>query len=197
MKNKQYKLKIGIFVLLFIFYQVLLFGQKENFPGKGMFELSGSLGYVNYSLTYQGQSGKSTSLFSFSPQLGYFFTNNFEIGLTSGVVFLPTLSYQTQDGNNLTGVQLFVSPSYHFKMDSSKMTPFVEAQLGYTYLANSDLSRSGISYGGRGGIKYVPVEHIILTFSAQYLIINLNASEENDKSRYNYLAIGAGVGVYF
>jgi hypothetical protein len=176
-------------------------GQEERvFPHEGTFELAGTIAYANYTQIYQGEKGDAISLISFSPQLGYFITENFEIGLSSGVVLLPGLSLQSQGGTSYTALQLFLTPAYNFQSGGGKLTPFIEAQLGYTSLAFSGegvTSRSGFSYGGRGGIKFVPVEHFILTCAVQYLSINLKATGETERTGYNYFTIGVGVGAYF
>ena len=181
--------------------QTVSVAQEQSFPLKGTIELAGTIAYANYTLVYQGQKGDATSLFSFSPQVGYFVTENFEVGLSSGVVLLPGLSFQSSGENSTTGLQLFATPAYHFSSGGSNLTPFIEAQLGYTSLASSsglsDVKRSGFSYGGRGGVKFVPVEHLILTFAVQYLSINLKASGELERTGYNYFTIGVGVGAYF
>ena len=195
------KTKIVVFLAaIFFIGQSVSIGQEKNFPQSGLIELSGSIAYANYSLTFQGQKEETTSIISFSPQVGYFLTKNFEIGLSTGVVLLPGLSFQSQGGNNISALQLFATPSYYFLLDESNLTPFVEAQLGYTSLAASgenSVSRSGFSYGGRAGIKFVPVEHIIFTLAGQYLSINLKPAGETERTGYNYFTIGVGVGVYF
>lgn len=173
-------------------------GQERLFPRTGAVELSGTIAYANYSLVYQGHTGESTSLISFSPQAGYFFTGNIEIGISSGVILLPGLSVQSGGGRSTTAFQLFLTPAYHLLLGSETIIPFAEAQLGYTSLGATGFdSRSGFSYGGRGGIKVVPVDHMVLTFAAQYLAINLGRSGESERTGYNYFTIGVGVGAYF
>jgi len=172
--------------------------QTKQFATAGTIELSGTISFSSIAQVSSGKAGDATSLLSFAPQVGYFVSDGFEIGLGTGVALLPGISVLSPPrGDGTTIMQLFVTPSYNFRADASTVVPFIEGQLGYTSASSGNSTENGFSYGGRGGIKFIPVEHFLLTFSAQYLAITLNPDRATERYGFNYLNIGVGVGGYF
>jgi hypothetical protein len=172
--------------------------QDRQFATKGVTEITGTLSYSSFTTVSHGETGDAISLFTIAPQIGYFVTDGFELGLGTGVALIPGFSIiSPEDGESTNLLQLFLAPSYNIKTNDAKLYPFVEAQLGYTSLSSGDETDSGFSYGGRAGLKIVAVEHFLISLSAQYLLITLNASGDTERNGFNYLMVGVGVSGYF
>ena len=175
-----------------------VFPQDKLFARKGTVELSGNISFSSYTPVFNDMSGTAATIFTLAPQIGVFASDGFEIGLRTGISLLPGVSIISSGGNNSTTVLgLFFAPSYNFVTTSEMLFPFLEGQAGYTSISSGSNTNSGFSYGGRAGLKIIAAGHLLLTVSVEYLAITLNAPSANERSGYNYLNIGVGVGGFF
>jgi len=198
MKQIQTHAVMLVLTIMLTFAYATGVAQTKPFATAGTVELSGTVAFSSIAEVSNGRAGDATSLLSLAPQIGYFVSDGFEIGVGTGVALLPGISVISPPrGNGTTITQLFVTPSYNFRTEGNSVVPFIEGQLGYTSASSGSLTESGFSYGGRGGIKFIPVEHFLLTFSAQYLAITLNPERATERYGFNYLNVGVGVGGYF
>ena len=166
----------------------------QQLTDAGNVEISGTVSFSHYAAA---ASDFSSSVFTFAPQVSYFLSKSLSLGVSTGLGFLSGLSVVSpSNGDKSTVVQLFLDPAYHFQLDSKKLVPFVEGQLGYGVVTTGDTS-SGLSYGGRAGVKFVPVEHLVLTIAAQFLSLRLYRSGSDDRLGWDYWTTGVGVGGYF
>ena len=172
--------------------------QTKSFAREGVTELSGSVSFQSFTEVDNDQSGDATTFFSFAPQVGYFVSDGFELGLQTGIALIPGLSIVTPPRGDATTVfQFFLAPSYNVVTPDGKVYPFVEAQIGYTSASSGNSSLTGFSYGARGGLKIPVVEHLLVSTSLQYLAITLNPERATKRNGFNYFAFGVGVSGYF
>lgn len=171
-----------------------LFAQDSRLTDQGTIELAGTVSFSNYKAP---AADFSYSVFTFAPQVSYFFLDNFSVGMSTGLGYLPGLTVVSpRTGEGSTVVQLFLSPAYHFMLDSKQLFPFVEGQVGYG-LVTSGSSSSGLSYGGRAGVKFIPAGHFVLTFAGQFVSLRLHRSNINYRVGWDYWTVGVGVGGFF
>jgi hypothetical protein len=199
MKTQNFSLTVMTLVVLLLITIVSSGNaQDRQFATKGITEISGTVSYSSLTSVFNGETGDAISIFTLAPQVGYFVTDGFELGLGTGVSLLPGFSViSPEDGESTNLLQLFMAPSYNIKTNDAKLYPFIEAQLGYTSISSGDQTDSGFSYGGRAGLKIVAVEHFLVNLSVQYLLITLNESGETERDGFNYLTFGIGVSGYF
>jgi hypothetical protein len=172
----------------------LVSAQEEKLTDAGTIELAGTVSFSNYRAP---AADFSYSVFTFAPQVSYFFLDNFSVGMSTGLGYLPGLTVVSPTGGeSSTVVQLFLSPAYHFSLDSKQLFPFVEGQVGYG-LVTSGESSSGLSYGGRAGVKFIPAGHFVLTFAGQFVSLRLHQTGIDERIGWDYWTIGVGVGGYF
>jgi hypothetical protein len=184
--------------------QSLLIAQESGFAMKGVTELGGTISYASFIPVSGGQTDDATSILTFAPQLGYFVADGIEIGFSPGVSFIlfpaGVTSLSESGSGASTAVQLWLTAAYNFQTSGKTVFPFIEFQAGYTssddWLFGSNKA-SGFSYGFKGGIKVVAVEHLLINIAVQYNLITLNPSGATERSGFNYLTIGAGVGGFF
>jgi hypothetical protein len=162
----------------------------KKFATKGSTELGGSISFQSLSFVLNGNTGDATTIFSVAPFIGYFIADGFELGLNP--FGITSMSYS---GSTSTQMTILAAPSYNFKTEGI-VYPFIEALFGYTSQSNGS-SRSGFSWGGRGGVKIVVTGKGLLNLGVQYLQITLNPSGANTRSGSNQLAISAGFTVWF
>lgn len=168
--------------------------QAQNLTDAGTFELAGTISFSNYKAP---AADVSYSVFTFAPQVSYFVMENFSVGVTTGLGYLPGVSIVSpKGGESSTVVQLFASPAYHFALDSKKLHPFVEGQIGYAVVTSGEAT-SGLSYGGRAGVKFTPVSHFVLTFAGQFVSMRLRQTGIDQRFGWDYWTFGVGVGGYF
>ncbi|HUL45185.1 MAG TPA: outer membrane beta-barrel protein [Bacteroidota bacterium] len=173
------------------------YAQQHRFAEKGITELSGSVAFSSITPVSNGKTGDAITLFSIGPQVGYFVEDGFEVGVSTGITLLPGLSVITPpEGDATTVVQLFFSPAYNFLLKDNNATPFIEMDLGYTSISSGNESQSGFSFGGKAGFKIPVVDHFLVSLSAQYLAITLNPNNATERTGFNYLTFGVGVGGY-
>jgi hypothetical protein len=164
--------------------------ESKKFATKGCTELGGSISFQSLSPVSNGNSGDATTIFSIAPFIGYFIADGFEIGFNP--FGISSMSYS---GSSVTQIMILVAPSYNFKTEGITY-PFIEALLGYTSQSNG-YSRSGFSWGGRGGVKICLTEKGLLNIGIQYVQITLNPGGASNRNGSNQLAISAGFTVWF
>lgn len=195
MKNNSFI--SGSLITVLLLFSSSNFAQDKLFARKGVVELNGNISFSSYTIVSNGKTGNTTSIFTFAPQIGYFISDGFEIGLGTGISLIPGISViSPEGGNNSSLVQLFFSPSYNISTENKNLYPFLEAQLGYTSTSSGNSTSSGFSYGGRGGFKLIAKEHLLFTFSIQYLAITLDESGATERNGLNYFTIGIGISGY-
>ena len=181
--------------------QSLLIAQESGFAMRGVTELGGTVSYASYTPVSGGQTGDATSIFTLAPQVGYFVADGVEIAFSPGVSFIlfpaGVTSLSGSSGSTSTAVQLWFTAAYNFQTSGKTVFPFIEGQAGYT--SSSDWlfgsgKASGFSYGFKGGVKVVAVEHLLINIAVQYNLLTLNQSGATERSGFNYLTIGVGIG---
>mgnify|MGYP003460966676 FL=1 len=191
------------FIILFSLFLVVFLSngiaQDKLFATKGVLELAGTVSYSNFTMVSNGEtSDDDLSIFTLAPQIGYFITDGFELGIGTGIALVPGYSVlSTSEGESTNFFQLFLAPSYNLRTENKSIYPFLEAQIGYTSVSSGDNTDSGLSYGGRVGVKLVAANNFLITFSGQYLLITLNEEGEDERDGINYLTIGVGVSGFF
>lgn len=183
--------KIKVIVSVIFIFLVILSGTSSaqrygGFASPGVVELGGNISFTSTTGVAAGETGGTNSLFSFSPYVGYFFTDGFELG------FNP---FEIQSGNGYSSVLILVAPSYNFRT-ASVAYPFIEALLGYASVSDGS-SRSGFSWGLRGGVKLALGGNSLLNLGLQYLQVTLDPSGATSRYGYNQFAFSAGFTVWF
>jgi hypothetical protein len=179
---------VGIFL-----FQLSGLAQEKSFAQKGVVELGGSVSFSSRVAVYNGSTyGDAFTTFSVQPYIGYFVTDKFELGVNP-----LGITYMSQGSSNATQIGIFLAPSYNFTTTSGNLFPFIEGLIGYTsQTSTGSTDLSGLSYGGRAGIK-VPVGGSgLLNIGVQYLMITLNRSGSSSRNGENDLAIAAGFAVW-
>ncbi len=178
-----------IMVLLTMMVQVASGQEQKSFATEGTGEIGGNISFQSLTPVANGVSGDATTIFAFSPFVGYFPADGFEIGLDPlGITSISS------GGHSTTEVMFFVAPAYNFKTQSN-VYPFIELLLGYTSQSNSS-TESGFSWGGRGGVKVDVVSHALLNLGVEYLNINLNPSGAVNRYGIDEFALSAGFTVW-
>ena len=90
---------------------------------------------------------------------------------------------------------ILVAPSYNFQTEGIAY-PFIEALLGYTSQSDGS-SRSGFSWGGRGGVKIAVTDKGLLNLAIEYVQITENPDGANNRYGQNQLSVAAGFTVWF
>ena len=164
--------------------------KTKRFATRGTTELGGSISFQSITPVSNGNTGDATSIFTVLPFVGFFVADGFEIGLNP----LGITSISPPSGSSFTQIMIFAAPSYNFNT-GSRVYPFIEALLGYASQSNGS-SRSGFSWGGRGGVKVAVAEHGLLNLGLQYIQITLNRSGASERSGSNNFSVSAGFTVW-
>lgn len=141
-------------------------GSSGGFDAPGCVELGGSISYSGASEQTGGvNSTELINEFSITPYVGYFPIKGFELGLNP-------ISYTdiTAGGYNTTSLHVLFAPAYNFNT-STIVHFFVEGEIGFnrnTNIAYSQLE-TGVSYGGRLGMKIEIAPHAMLNIYFQFL----------------------------
>jgi hypothetical protein len=198
MKKSMFIAVTGAFLFTGFFPAVPAAAQGREFATAGTTEIAGGISFSSITPVSHGETGDATTIFSFGPEIGYFVTDGFEIGLNPGVSLLPGMSVITpNEGDGMTVLQLFAFPAYTFRPKESTVYPFIQVPLGYTSTSSGNSSQSGFSWGIKGGIKVVAASHFLLTFYGEYLAVSLMPEGETERYGLNYLSFGVSVGGFF
>ncbi len=164
--------------------------ETKKFALKGTTELGGNIAFEVVTPVSNGNSGESTTIFSFEPYLGYFVDDGFELGVNPfGVTVINS-------GNNST-VQflILVAPAYNFRTEGTAY-PFIEGLVGFATQTDGT-SRSGFSWGARGGAKFAVTDKGLLNAGIQYLQITLNPSGAVNRYGVNQLTVSVGFTIWY
>jgi hypothetical protein len=173
-------------------------GQETFFGKKGTVEIAGGISFSSLTPVTNGHTGDATTLFSLGPEIGYFVVDGFEIGFNPGISLLPGISVITpSEGEGTTILQLFAYPAYNLHIEGSQVTPFLQVPFGYTSMSSGNVTQSGFSWGIKGGIKVAATSHLLLTFYGQYFSMDFSSEQATERSGFNVLAFGIGVGGFF
>lgn len=175
---------LSVFILSSTLTQAQRYG--GGFASPGVVELGGGLTFQSTTNVANGNTGSTTTMFSLQPYVGYFFTDGFELG------FNP-FGIQTVEGS--TTLLFLLAPSYNFRTGSIAY-PFVEALLGLASHSDGD-TRSGFSWGLRGGVKLGLVGNSLLNLGLEYLQVSMNPSGATSRYGYNQVAFNVGFTVWF
>ncbi len=165
----------------------------EKFAMKKQIEVGGTIGFSSVTPVANGTTGDATTTFSIAPYVVYFIIDGFELGL----VPMIDITSPPSPASSTTDMNIFLAPAYNFQLQNSMVTPFVEGLIGFSSISSGGNSASGLSFGGRAGVKLNVTGNGLLNFDVRYLLITEKPSGATDRSGYNYLAVGLGFTVWF
>ncbi|MCZ7557498.1 MAG: hypothetical protein M5R41_13950 [Bacteroidia bacterium] len=162
---------------------------EKRFTMRGTTELGGSISFQSISTVTNGNTGDAVNYLTVAPFVGFFLADGFELG------FNPFgISYASSGGSSAMQLSIFIAPAYNFTTQGSTY-PFIEGLIGYTSTANGS-TRSGLSFGGRAGMKQEVAEHALLNIAIQYLQITTNPAGASNRYGSNQLALVLGFSIW-
>ncbi|QQS37907.1 MAG: hypothetical protein IPM56_08205 [Ignavibacteriales bacterium] len=111
-------MKLISIIFAILFFTITSFSQEEI--QKGTYNVAGSLSFSSSSQDYS--DGKQTEL-SITPQIGYFFINNFALGIN--------LQYQKNDTDAYSITTWGIGPMTRFYIGKNIIHPFIELSFLY------------------------------------------------------------------
>jgi hypothetical protein len=163
--------------------------ESRQFADPGVVELGGSISFSSITPVYAGETGDAVTLLTFRPVIGVFVIDGLELGLNPlGITYIST------SGASSTALSFLFAASYNFRTEGSAY-PFLEAILGFTSSSNGD-DRSGFTWGGRAGAKFVVTEGGLLNVGIQYLLVTRNPDVATERYGTNELSIALGFTVF-
>jgi hypothetical protein len=190
---------LGVILLVICFTSCSLHAQQFN--KQGTMEVGGTISYSSSTMVSNGETAeKSTAIFTFNPIASYFITDGFSLGVSPGYNYVKIAGTD----NGISQLMLFLVPGYTF--GKSNVYPFVEGWIGYTAL-NSDgvslsgqssgkLELSGLSFGGRGGVKIQVGKSGLFNLSVSYMALTFNPKDADKRTGLNNLALAMGFTIF-
>jgi hypothetical protein len=166
---------------------------SEKFANKGQVELGGMLNFTSNTHVTAGTTGDAATTFALTPFVGYFFMDQFEVGLNL------RLNSTTFRGNTSSDYTFLLSPAWNFRIQNSNVTPAVAFLIGYgSTTTNSGITSSGLSLGGRAVAKIQVVSNANLHVGLEYLMNTRNPSGYSGaRDGDNILNVDVGFAIYF
>jgi len=163
-----------------------------QYATKGTIELGGAVSFSSTTAVSNGTTAdQSSTLFQFMPYGNYYITDGFSLGLSPGIDILKYAG--ASDSYKLYAV--FFVPGYAF-ITKSNMYPFIEGMVGYTAMKVGSSDLSGISFGGKGGVKLLVGSNGIITAGLSYMLFNLSPKGADKRSGYNNIAFSFGYSIF-
>lgn len=122
---------------------------------------------------------------SIGAQLGYFMTDQFEVGVRQDISFAD---FNESVFNGATAVFI----NYHFGDPGAEFQPFIGANLGYIY---GDTVNETFLAGPEGGVKYFFGEDWFLFGQIEYQFLFDDAEEADDSLSDGVFNYRLGIGV--
>jgi hypothetical protein len=167
---------------------------RRTFAMAGTFEFGGSAAFSSNSQVVNGATADPTYSIALSPVAGYFVTEGLEI-----VVNPLSVSYSWS--GNITGLSLMpmAGLAYNFRANP-RAFPYLEGVAGYAYNrvdnGTSTLTRSGLAWAGRGGVKFLVTGTALVNIGLQYQQVTLKRDVDTERSGYNLFSASAGLTVW-
>jgi hypothetical protein len=174
--------------------------QNHEFASKGTVEVGGNLSFSSFTSVSEGRSGEATTMFTVAPRVGYFVIQGFELGIQPGASFLvwpAGFNVVTGGGSSTTLLQIYGFAAYNLQIQNGKSFLFLEAPAGYATTSGSGNTRSGFSWGARGGVKIVPTGGLLVTIAGEYYQVTLNRSGASSRSGFDFFSVGVGLAGFF
>lgn len=175
-------MKKAIVVLLFLFLSNI-YAQKALM--KGAYTLGGNISYSSYS--EEGDS-ENQNYFNFSPNVGYFFIDQFYTGIQLSYTYLSSGDYSS----NTIGI----GPEIRYYFILEKLNPFLG--IGYSYnkstSGDDDNENTNSTFTLSGGADYFVTDYFAIEGSIRYSFITYKFSSNNysSKQNANQFVIGFG-----
>jgi hypothetical protein len=190
----------GVAVLLWFVVSAEGVAQDRGFASKGTVEVGGNLSFSSFTSVTEGTSGEATTMFTVAPRVGYFVVQGFELGIQPGASFLvwpAGFNVVTGGGSSTTLLQVYGFAAYNVKVQDGKAFLFLEAPAGYATTSGNGSTRSGFSWGARGGVKIVPTGGLLVTIAGEYYQVTLNRSGASSRSGFDFFSVGVGLAGFF
>ena len=195
----QNKLAVTLFML------VCAFGAEAQ-TSQGSVSLGGGVSFGSYKRQEVGNDYKSSS-FSFSPQVGYFVVDNFEVGLALNVSMDNVKPDEGTDyKNNYLGVGPFAR--YYVFTSNEKFAFFGDARFGfnaYKYKpeTGSDSKGSAVAFSVSPGFVFFPTKNWGVELSLS--LLNITSTDPNKDAKddkvtnvnFGFNSLNTGVGVKY
>jgi len=175
-------MKTFLVVISFFLLNTYIFAQTPI--SKGSYTINGNISFSSLS---SDQMSSSENEFTFNPQIGYFFLNNFYTALS--------INYMHRSYNNVSSDYYGIGPALRYYFDAEKIKPFLG--LGLTYYkqtSTSSMNLSSTEWKISGGIDYFITNNFALEGSLNYSFINYK--NHNDDYRLFQLGIGVNYFIY-
>ena len=166
---------------------------QAQYAQKGVTEFGGTVSFSSTTSVSNGTSAdNATSLLQIMPYVNYFITNGLSIGLSPAIY-----SFKSAGASDATtSFAAFFVPGYTFATQGS-VYPYIEGLIGYNTLkTGSSSGLSGLSYGGKGGLKMAVGKSGLFNAGVSYMLITLNPENADKRNGFNNLAVGLGFSVY-
>lgn len=166
---------------------------NDKYANKGQVELGGNLNFSSSTRVTAGNTGDAATTIALTPFVGYFFMDQFEVGLN------VRLSSTTFQGNTSSDYTLLLSPAWNFRIQNSIVTPAVAFLFGYGSNSTAGgVTSNGLSVGGRAVAKIQVVSNANLHVGAEYLMNTRNPSGfSGARNGNNLLNFDVGFAIFF
>ncbi len=191
MKHRTTYILPAACILAALFLSPRAHGQPgTDFATKGSVEVGGNIGFLSTTPVVDGVAGSATTVVQFSPFVGYFLADEFELGFDP-FSFVST----SHDDHSVTQILILLAPSYNVRLGSTAY-PFFEGLVGLSSVSDGSTA-SGVAWGFRGGVKVAVTGKGLLNIGLEYLQENLNPSGAVNRYGFNELSVQAGFTVWF
>ncbi len=184
-----------------------LFGTASAQMEKGSWVVGGStaIGFNNLSAKVKVENTTeetpSVNIFTLTPSVGYFATDNLAVGLDAGFANAGV----SEDGTKIS-VNLFTlmpTGTYYFK-SGNNIVPYLGAGIGYATASvnvkfdstTETESVDGFAWKAKGGFVYLLNQNVGIDLGVGYTNVTHNNSAEDLKVGINSFGVNAGVSVF-
>ena len=174
-----------LFVVFFAAFS--LYAQSPT--SQGSITLNGNLSFSSQS--YEDRNDNRNALL-LNPQAGYFFVDNFSVGLS--------LNFQYLSFGNNDATSWGIGPNLRYYFNTESIKPFVSVSYAYMQggIFGSNYDRTGNGFTFAGGLDYFIVKNVAIETTVSYQIENLELPGElySNTSKTN-TTIQFAVGINF
>jgi hypothetical protein len=174
----------------------------QSFAKKGVWELGGSAGFSSSTSVANGESAEDAfTTFMFSPYIGYFVVDCFELGLIPSFV-----SQSFGDNYSANSFGVYFAPAWNFDLQSN-LFPFIEGRIGYNTTSTTvtddegdetEYNTSGLAWGLRGGVKVQVGNSALVNLALFYDQLTMDPDNwDGDRNGQNVFGVTAGFTIFW
>lgn len=177
----------------------------QTHKGNWILDAKTGLGFNNFSVSVDGNTGPKFSVFTVTPSVGYFTVDNLAVGAEIGYAylsikdavyisnFLDSSESHTVKDLNINLITVMPTLTYYFPT-ASQVKPYLGGGVGFSSMEVVDRAVNGMVWNVNGGITYLLNSSVGINGGLRYN--QYRNKKDGVNTKLNNLSVAAGFSIF-